>query len=257
MRRRIVAGNWKMNKTRADAEALASAVAAGAARQDAVEVVVCPPFPYLIPVAEKIAGSKLRLGAQNCYPKKEGAFTGEVSPAMLLDVGCQYVILGHSERRHVLREDDPFINEKVRLAMEVGLRVILCVGETRQEREEGRMVEVFYRQLGSALAGVTAENLDRFVIAYEPVWAIGVGGTTATPEQAQQAHHGIRAKIAEDFDEAQARALTILYGGNVNDHNARELFSQPDVDGGLIGGASLKADAFLAIVRAAVETHHE
>jgi triosephosphate isomerase len=252
MRRRIVAGNWKMNKTRADAVALAGAVAAGVGQQDAVKVVVCPPFPYLIPVAEKIAASGVRLGAQNCYSKKEGAFTGEVSPTMLLDAGCKYVILGHSERRHVLREDDSFINQKVRLAMEVGLRVILCVGETLQEREEGRMEEVFYRQLATALSGVTAENLPRFVIAYEPVWAIGTGHT-ATPEQAQKAHHGIRQKIATDFDEARARDLPILYGGSVTDKNARDLFSQPDVDGGLIGGASLVPESFLAIVRAAVE----
>src|SRR5262245_31427866 len=141
MRRRIVAGNWKMNKTRAGAEALAAAVAAGAGQFGDVKVVVCPPFPYLIPVAERIAGTPIRLGAQNCYSKKEGAFTGEVSPAMLRDVGCKYVILGHSERRHQLREDDAFINQKVRLALDVGLRVILCVGETAEERQEMRMEE--------------------------------------------------------------------------------------------------------------------
>jgi triosephosphate isomerase len=251
MRRRIVAGNWKMNKTRAAAEALASAIARGAGAVDAIKVVLCPPFPYLIPVADAIAGTKVRLGAQNCYSKKEGAFTGEISPAMLCDVGCKYVILGHSERRHVLREDDAFINQKLRLALDVGLRVILCVGETLQERQEGRVEEVYFRQLASALAGLKPENLERFVIAYEPVWAIGTGHT-ATPEQAQQAHNGIRRKIATDFGEAAARTLPILYGGSVNDKNARELFSQPDVDGGLVGGASLEPGPFLGIVDAAV-----
>jgi len=259
MRRRIVAGNWKMNKTRASAEALASAIAADAGQLDAVKVVVCPPFPYLVPVAEKLAGSRVRLGAQNCYCRdpqrsgnsKDGAFTGEVSPTMLLDVGCKYVILGHSERRHVLREDDAFVNQKVRLALEVGLRVMLCVGETLEERQEGRAEEVYYRQLATALSGMKAEHLERFVIAYEPVWAIGTGHN-ATPEQAQQAHSNIRRKIATDFGEEAARVLPILYGGSVNDKNAAALLAQPDVDGGLIGGASLEPGPFLAIIRAAV-----
>jgi triosephosphate isomerase len=253
MRRRIVAGNWKMNKDRAGAVALARAVAQGAGSVEAVKVVLCPPFPYLLPVADAVAGTKVRLGAQNCYFKDKGAYTGEVSPTMLRDVGCQYVILGHSERRHQMHEPDAIINQKVRAALEARLRVILCVGETLEERNDGRAEEVFYRQLASALVGLSKDSLDRFVIAYEPVWAIGTG-QTATPEQAQAAHAGIRLKIGVDFGKEVAQALPILYGGSVNDKNARELFSQPDVDGGLIGGASLEPVPFLGIVEAAVAT---
>lgn len=253
MRRRIVAGNWKMNKTRATAVALAEGVAREVGSVEAVKVVVCPPSPYLLPVGQAIAGSQVRLGAQNCYFKKEGAFTGEVGPLMLSDVGCKYVILGHSERRHQMNEQDDAINQKVRVALEVGLRVILCVGETRLERDEGRMEEVFYRQLATAMAGSKADSLQRLVIAYEPVWAIGAK-TTATPADAQQAHGWIRRRIAEVFDPAAAAALPILYGGGVTEENVRVLFEQPDVDGALVGGASLTAEPFARIVRAAVET---
>src|SRR5262245_24093957 len=228
MRRRIVAANWKMNKTRQTAVELASAIKAGAGREDAVKVVLCPPFPYLLPVAEVLAGTTIRLGGQNCYLKLEGAFTGEVSPAMLADVGCKYVILGHSERRHILDESDTDINQKVRLALQVGLRVILCVGETIQERQENRAEEVFFRQLATAFTGRSAEHLERLVIAYEPVWAIGTGHT-ATPEQAQTAHAGIRAHIQKHFGESAGKTLPILYGGSLNDKNAADLLKQPDV----------------------------
>jgi triosephosphate isomerase len=251
MRRRIVAGNWKMNKTRQTAVELTRAIRQGAGEEDAVKIVLCPPFPYLIPVAEAIAGSKIRLGAQNCYARTEGAFTGEVSPAMVADVGCKYVILGHSERRRELKEDDTFINQKVRLALEKGLRVILCVGETLQERNEKRAEEVYFRQLATALSGLSADSMERLVIAYEPVWAIGTG-QTATPDQAQSAHAAIRQRISKDFGENAVATLPILYGGSVNEKTAPDLFKQPDVDGGLVGGASLEAGPFLKIIQAGI-----
>jgi triosephosphate isomerase len=250
MRQRIVAGNWKMNTTRQTARNLASAIVRGVDGMDGVGVIVCPPFPYLIGVGEAIAGSKVVLAAQNCHDRRDGAFTGEVSPTMLLDVGCRYVILGHSERRHGLGESDTFISSKVRAALDVGLRVILCIGETLDERQQGRFEEVFYRQLATALSGLKAEQLAQVTIAYEPVWAIGTGHT-ATPQQAQEAHVFIRNHIRKDFSGEAAESMSILYGGSVNAANAAELFRQPDIDGGLIGGASLKADAFLAIVQAA------
>jgi triosephosphate isomerase len=250
MRQRIVAGNWKMNTRRQSAHDLAAAVARGVGSEETVGVIVCPPFPYLIPVGEALTGSKVVLGAQNCYDRNDGPFTGEVSPAMLLDVGCRYVILGHSERRHGLGEPDALVGSKVRAALEAGLRVILCIGETLSERQQGRFEEVFLRQ-GSALSGVKREQMGQLVLAYEPVWAIGTG-QTATPEQAQNAHTFIRNHVRNAFDDQIADALPILYGGSVTADNAGELFRQPDVDGGLIGGASLKADQFLAIVRASV-----
>ncbi len=250
MRPRIVAGNWKMNTLRDSACALASAVAEGAKSIKGVEVVVCPPFPYLIPVADALAGSAVALGAQNCHAEPAGAYTGEVSPAMLKDVGCKYVILGHSERRHGLHESDGFINFKVHAALEAGLHVILCVGETLEERKAKRAERVFDRQVAAALSGLSADAFTRLVLAYEPVWAIGTG-ETATPEQAQQAQSRIRERIAQLHGEKVASALPILYGGSVKADNASGLFAQPDVDGGLIGGASLKAAEFLAIVKAA------
>jgi triosephosphate isomerase len=252
MRPRIVAGNWKMNTLRDSARALALAVVQGAKAIAGVEVVVCPPFPYLIPVAEALAGSNVALGAQNCHDELAGAYTGEVSPAMLKDVGCKYVILGHSERRHGLRESDGFINFKVHTALEAGLHVILCVGETLEERKAKRVERVFARQVAAALAGLDDEAFSRLVLAYEPVWAIGTG-ETATPEQAQHAHDMIRGRIARLHGEKQASALPILYGGSVKADNARGLFAQPDVDGGLIGGASLKPAEFLEIVKAAAK----
>jgi triosephosphate isomerase len=251
MRPRIVAGNWKMNTTRDTGVQLARAIVAGLGAEDRVQVVVCPPFPHLTVVGEALAGSRVALGAQNCYFQPKGAFTGEVSPAMLIDVGCRYVLIGHSERRHVLHEPDGDVNRKVHAALAAGLTTILCVGETLQERQEGWIGHVFYRQVASALAGLSPQELARLVIAYEPVWAIGTGHT-ATPEQAQEAHAFIRAFIQKTFGENVAANLPILYGGSVKADNAAQLFRQPDVDGGLIGGASLEADQFLAIVRAAI-----
>jgi triosephosphate isomerase len=251
MRKKFVAGNWKMYTTAATAAHLAAAIVEGLGTEDRVAVAFCPPFPYLLRVAEVLQGTRITLGAQNLYPEKEGAFTGEVSPTMLVDVGCRHVIVGHSERRHKLGETDAFINRKVHAALGAGLQVILCVGETLQEREANRTEAVLDGQLTSGLTGVTAENLARVVIAYEPCWAIGTG-RNATPEQAQEAHAFLRRCAAQLCGDRAAQSLVIQYGGSVKPDNAASLLHQPDVDGALVGGASLKADQFLAIVGAAV-----
>jgi triosephosphate isomerase len=251
MRKKFIAGNWKMYTTAATAQQLASAIVQGLGEDDRVTVALCPPFPYLLRVAEVLQGTNVGLGAQNLYPEKEGAFTGEVSPIMLTDVGCRYVILGHSERRHKLGETDEFINGKVHAALGSGLEVILCVGETLEEREANQTEAVLDRQLTSSLTGVTTETLARVVIAYEPVWAIGTG-RIATPEQAQESHAFLRRRVAELLGERAARELVIQYGGSAKPDNVAALLQQPDVDGALVGGASLKADQFLAIVRLAL-----
>jgi triosephosphate isomerase len=253
MRTKFVAGNWKMFTTQATAARLAEVVAQGVAHEDRVRVAVCPPFPYLLPVGDVLRGGKVALGAQNLYPENEGAFTGEVSPTMLVDVGVRFVILGHSERRHKLGETNSFINRKVVAALAAGLQVIFCVGETLEEREGDNTYTVLTTQLQSGLAGVTAADLARVVVAYEPVWAIGTG-RNATPQQAQETHAFIRAQIASGFGEESARTLPIQYGGSAKADNAASLMSQPDVDGALVGGASLQADQFLAIVQAAARS---
>jgi triosephosphate isomerase len=249
MRQKFIAGNWKMFTTASTARELAAAVAAGVGDGRRVHVAVCPPFPYLIGVAEVLRGSLVALGGQNLYPDKEGAFTGEVSPTMLLDAGCRYVILGHSERRQKLGEDDAFINRKVHAALTAGLAVILCIGETLQERQTNRMQAVLARQVSGSLANVSLEMLAKVTLAYEPVWAIGTG-QNATPDQAQEAHVFIRQLLARTWGEPAAEAAIIQYGGSVKADNAAALLQQPDVDGALVGGASLKAEQFLAIVRA-------
>ncbi|MBV9124262.1 MAG: triose-phosphate isomerase [Planctomycetes bacterium] len=249
MRQKFIAGNWKMFTTQATARQLAAAVVKGVANEDHVRVAVCPPFPYLLPVAEVVRGSRVELGAQNLYPEKEGAFTGEVSPTMLLDVGCRYAIVGHSERRHKLGETDAFINRKVHAALAAGLSLILCVGETLEEREANRAEEILEVQIREGLAGVEGSWLGRVVIAYEPVWAIGTG-RNATPDQAQQAHAFLRGQLTKKYGEKSAQEVLIQYGGSVKPDNAPSLLGQPDVDGALVGGASLAADQFLAIVRA-------
>jgi triosephosphate isomerase len=254
MRKKFVAGNWKMFTTSALARRLAEAIVEGLGDETEVSVAICPPFPYLATVAHAIYGSPVALGAQNCYSEKEGAFTGEVSPAMLADVGCRYVILGHSERRHKLAERDELINRKVLAALSSGLEVIFCVGETLADRVQGFTEAVLASQLDSGLGGLTAGNLAKITLAYEPVWAIGTG-QHATPEQAREAHGFLRHRIADRFGSAAADALIIQYGGSVKPDNAVSLFHQPDVDGGLIGGASLNADHFLSIVRAALPQH--
>jgi triosephosphate isomerase len=251
MRTVFIAGNWKMYTTAATAVELAGAVVKGVAKDSPVRVAVCPPFPYLMKVAEVVKGSPVGLGGQNLYPEKEGAFTGEVSPTMLVDAGCRHVILGHSERRHKLGESDAFINKKVHAALAAGLEVILCVGETLEEREGNKTEKVLDTQLSGGFAGLKAEQLAKIVVAYEPVWAIGTG-KNATPEQAQQAHAFIRGRIREMFGEKPAGSLLIQYGGSVKPDNAASLLKQPDVDGALVGGASLNAGQFLSIVQAGV-----
>jgi len=248
-RRKFVAGNWKMFTDTRSAHDLAVGVAHGRWTSDAL-VAVCPPFPYLSLVASALEGSPVRLGAQDVYPAKEGAFTGEVSPPMLLDVGCQYVIVGHSERRQVLGESEELIARKLVAVLEAGLTAIFCVGETLAERQGDQTEAVCGRQLASGLAGVRPEWSERLVVAYEPVWAIGTGHN-ATPAQAQRVHEYIRRAFGERFGPAAAARLTIQYGGSVKPENAAELLGQPDVDGALVGGASLKANSFLAIVHAA------
>lgn len=244
-RRRLIAGNWKMNTSRAEAVGLASAVARGG--HNDVDVVLCPPFPWLIPVAEAIAGSGVGLGAQNCWTEPKGAVTGEVSPAMLAEL-CQYVIVGHSERRRILGESDELVAQKLRAALASGLKPILCVGEDQSQRQQGQAVQVVRGQLTAALAGLSADDVTQCVVAYEPIWAIGTG-TPATGDDAAEMATVIRNGIADDWPEI-APTLRILYGGSVTAGNAAELLSARNVDGALVGGASLKADAFLGIIAA-------
>jgi len=241
-----------MHTTAAEATLLAKAVVDGVGGEDRVCVGVCPPFPYLALVGEILKGSRVSLGAQNLYPEMEGAFTGEVSPRMLLDLGCKYVILGHSERRQKLEESDAFINKKVRFAIASGLHVILCIGETLEQRGSNQTEAVLDHQLRQGLVGLAAESLPRLSIAYEPIWAIGSTGHQATPEQAEEAHAIIRHHFGRMFEEEAAQSLVIQYGGSVNPENAASLLGRPGVDGALVGGASLNADHFLAIVQAGI-----
>jgi triosephosphate isomerase len=257
-RKKFIIGNWKMHTTAAEAGQLAKAVVDGVGIEDRVSVAVCPPFPYLALVGKILEGSRVALGAQNLYPEKEGAFTGEVSPTMLLDLGCKYVILGHSERRHKLGETDAFINQKVRVAFAADLDVILCVGETLKQRQASQTEAVLDRQIVHGLAGVPADALPRLILAYEPVWAIGNTGHQATPQQVQDAHALIRRRFGQMFGKELAQALVIQYGGSVKPDNASALLRRDGVDGALIGGASLKAAQFIAIVRAGtIEWHTE
>lgn len=252
-RRPMVAGNWKMHGSRAANAALLDGVLAGVGAT-AAEVVVCPPFVYLADAAVRLAGTAVALGAQDlCAESGQGAYTGEVSAGMLRDVGCSHVIIGHSERRALFGETDALVARKAVAALAAGLLPIICVGELLEERDGGRTHEVVGRQLDAAIAGVRSSSfglaaLERCVIAYEPVWAIGTG-RTATPEQAEDVHAFIRGRIAAN-DATIAGSMRVLYGGSVKAGNARELFDMPDVDGGLIGGASLKAEDFVAIVAA-------
>lgn len=247
MRRKLVAGNWKMHGSLADNDALLTAVLAGMAGVKA-EVAVCVPYPYLAQAQARLAGSAIAWGAQNMSQHGKGAYTGEVSAAMLNDFGCKYVIVGHSERRAIYGESDQVVADKYAAAQAAGLTPILCVGETLNEREECITEQVVGRQLDAVIEKCGVASLARAVVAYEPVWAIGTG-VTATPDQAQSVHAFIRGKIRA-LDAAIADHLVIQYGGSVKGANAAELFAQPDIDGGLIGGASLAADDFLAICRA-------
>jgi triosephosphate isomerase len=253
MRRLLIAGNWKMNTTLESGRSLASAIAAAVAgERDVVEVLLCPPFPYLMAVGSAIEGSGVELGGQNAWFEASGAFTGETAVDMLEDLGCRYVILGHSERRHILGETDELINKKVSAALKKGLKVLFCVGELLSDREAGRTEAVLDRQMENGLSGIDAAVLESLVIAYEPVWAIGTG-VTATPEQAESAQAHLRKWLCSRYNPEVGEKTRILYGGSVNPDNARAILGQPNVDGALVGNASLKAETFLPIVNVAIE----
>lgn len=248
MRKPMIAGNWKLNKTLKEAQQLAAELAQhcqGIADRD---IVIAPVFTTLSAVAHEIKGSPVKLAAQNCYPQESGAFTGEISPLFLVDVGCELVILGHSERRQLLNESDGFVNQKLQKALAAGLKPILCVGETLQERDSDQMLEVLTRQIKGGLSDITAEQMADVVIAYEPVWAIGTG-KTATDEQAQEVHSFIRGMLQGLFDQQVASATRILYGGSVKPGNVDGLMAQDDIDGALVGGASLNVEDFIRIVK--------
>ncbi len=248
MRKPVIAGNWKMYKTRSETVATLRALRGEVDGEQRSEVVVCPPFTSLAAAAEVLAGSTIALGAQNCAWEDEGAFTGEVSPGMLLDCGCRYVILGHSERRQYFAESDEMIARKLAKVLSTPLTPILCVGETLEEREAGRVSEVVLGQLRRDLADLTEERVSRIIIAYEPVWAIGTG-RTATPETAEEVHGMIRRWLSQTYSPDLAEGLRILYGGSVKPGNIAELMAQPDIDGALVGGASLDAASFARIVK--------
>ena len=239
-RKKIIAGNWKMNMTPSEAVKLVEELKPLVNNPD-VDVVYCVPAIDIIPVVEAVKGSNVEVGAENVYFEEKGAFTGEISTAMLKDAGVKYVIIGHSERRDYIKEDDALLNKKVKKVIEAGLTPILCCGETLEQRETGVTMDFIRLQIKSDLVGVSADQVKNMVIAYEPIWAIGTG-KTATTEQAEEVCKGIRDCIAEIYDAATAEAVRIQYGGSVNAGNAAELFAQPDIDGGLVGGASLKAD---------------
>jgi triosephosphate isomerase len=254
MRKPFVAGNWKMNTDSNSSVSLAEGIASESseiAGQSSVDIAVFPSFIYLQSIIKTLGVSNIAVGAQDLYFEQNGAFTGEISVPMLKDIGCTYALCGHSERRHVIGETDELINKKVTAAISGGLLPVLCVGELLEERKASQTNEVVTRQVKKGLAGLSAEKIPAVTIAYEPVWAIGTG-LTATPEQAQEAHELVRKLLAEMYDAQLAEEIRILYGGSVKPDNAAELMQQQDVDGSLVGGASLKADSFLSIIRAAL-----
>ena len=248
-RKLFIAGNWKMSTSAASSVELAGAIAGELGGLDAVDLAVCPPFVYIPGVVKALAGSNIDVGAQNMFYEDNGAFTGETSAEMLKDVGCRYVILGHSERRHVIGENDELIGRKVLKALSAGLDVILCVGELLEQRKAGRTWEVVERQVKIGLESVSRDAAARVTLAYEPVWAIGTG-ETATAEQASEVHAMIRRLLGDLYDAELSDSLRIQYGGSVKPENAAELMSQEDVDGALVGGASLKVESFAGIVKA-------
>ena len=247
MRIPVIAGNWKMHKVGGEARALARAISKAVDHSTRCEIVVAPPFTALAAVAEEIQGSGIILAAQNAHWNDTGAFTGEISPPMLKDAGCGMVILGHSERRQYSGETDELVNRKVRAILRAGLQPIICVGETLEERESRKYEDVVLKQLTGGLDGLTAEDLLRIILAYEPVWAIGTG-RTASPETAQEMHGYIRERLVENFGK-NGEIIRILYGGSVKPDNIDALMRQPDIDGALVGGACLEAESFLRIIR--------
>ena len=247
-RKIIMAGNWKMHRTVGESVALVGQLKEALGDISEREILVCPPFTALHAVGETLRGSNIQVGAQNLYPEEEGAYTGEISPKMLLDVGCSHVVLGHSERRQYFQESDQFINEKLKVALQYGLKPILCVGETLEQRSEGRQKTVVSMQVYRGLNDIPAEAMGEVAIAYEPIWAIGTG-RTATPGQADEMHLTIRSNLSGLYEDDVAQEVCIMYGGSVKPGNVDDLMSQPEVDGALVGGASLDAESFIRIVR--------
>jgi len=248
MRIPIIAGNWKLNKTRGEAEALAKDIIAGIQDVTDVEVVLCPVYTALETVARTITNTPVKLGAQDVYWEESGAFTGEVSSSLLKDIGCSFVIIGHSERRQYFGETNETVNKKVKAALAAGLTPIMCVGETLSEREAGKVEAVIGDHIRNGLVGLDPEEIGKVVIAYEPVWAIGTG-KTATPEQAQEVHQLIRKLLTDIAGEKIADSVRIQYGGSVKPDNVKALMTKPDIDGALVGGASLKAESFISLVK--------
>lgn len=251
MRSKIVAGNWKMYKDKSETIELISQLKEKLSRaQVKTQVIICPPFTSIELAGELIKNTNIRLGAQNVHSEVEGAFTGEVSVKMLKSFGVEFVIIGHSERRNYFNESDDFINKKIKRAIEYSIKPIFCLGETLEERVAGKTFSVIENQLRNGLKNISESELKEIIIAYEPVWAIGTG-KTATPQQAEEVHSFLREKINEMYNKSIAEEIRILYGGSIKPENARELFSQLDIDGGLVGGACLKADSFYQIILAA------
>jgi len=250
MRKKIIAGNWKMNMNLHQSQKLVSEIINGLGKDNKAEVIICPPFTSLSEVNSLMKGTQVKLGAQNMYYEESGAYTAEISADMLKSVGCEYVILGHSERRVIFNESDEMINKKIKAALSKGLKPIFCIGELLDQRESGETMKVVSMQIEKGLEGITSEQTKNIIIAYEPVWAIGTG-KTATPEQAQEVHFFIRELVAKKFSPSVGDNLIIQYGGSVKPDNSRELLSQKDIDGALVGGACLKADLFLGIIASA------
>jgi triosephosphate isomerase (TIM) len=252
----FVAGNWKMHATRAEARALVAEVVKAAPGVEPARFVVLPPFTALVETAGAASGSSVGVGGQNLYWEPKGAFTGEISGAMLRDAGCAYVVIGHSERRQIFGESDADVNKKLRAALAQGLTPIFCLGETLEEREAGNTLARIRTQLGEGLAGFGAGDIEKIVIAYEPVWAIGTG-RTATPAQAQEIHRALRADLREKYGNSAADCAIILYGGSVKPANSYELFKEKDIDGFLVGGASLESGSFIQIAKEALRAYKE
>ena len=251
MRKKVIAGNWKMHYDLSESQNLISKLTSGlSGKKYNCDVIICPPFTSLSEASSLIKDTPVKLGAQNMYFQESGAYTGEISAKMLKSVGCEYVILGHSERRTIFKESDGLINEKITAALKAGLKPIFCIGETLEERENGKEKEVLKRQLSGGLDEISLDEMKQIIIAYEPVWAIGTG-RTATPAQAEEMHDYIRNYIQDDFNTETAENLIIQYGGSVKPDNARELLSQQNIDGALVGGACLKADSFIGIIESA------
>lgn len=250
MRKKIIAGNWKMNNDLTESQNLITKLTGGLSNLKLkCDVIICPPFTSLSEANALIKNTVVKLGAQNVYHEDDGAYTGEISPSMLKGVGCEFVIIGHSERRTIFKETNETINRKIVKALEHNLKVIFCIGETLEEREKDITMDVIRKQVSEGLKNIPEEKLSEIIIAYEPVWAIGTG-KVATPEQAQEVHSFIRKLIADKYSDKTAENLTIQYGGSVKPDNAKDLLSQPDIDGALVGGACLKADSFVEIINA-------